>query len=228
MQPASLSATSVAVAAILGYLLGSVPFGYLAGKTRGVDIRKHGSGAIGATNTLRVFGAGLAIVVALLDVSKGLVAALLGRYVTGDPFWGVAIGGAAVITGHSWSIFLGFKGGKSVAASSGVLLFFMPALGAAAVVVFLVLVVATRYVSLGSMAGAAVAAVLGLFWPGLPLPYRLFLVYAAAIILYRHQSNLRRLLAGTESKFGQRVDPGSGTGAETGTSKGAKGGHQGD
>lgn len=242
MQPTGLSAANVLGAAILGYLLGAVPFGYLAGKTRGIDVRQHGSGVIGATNTLRVLGPAFALVVGLLDVSKGLVSALLGRHIAGDPAWGVAIGGAAAITGHSWSIFLGFGGGKSVAASTGVLLPFMPQLGVVALLVFVLLVTTTRYVSLGSIGGAVTASVLGLLWPGLPLPYRLFLLYAATLILYRHRANVRRLLAGTESRFGQRVDPRAGVGSGAGVAPASarrsagparpngssKGGNQGD
>ena len=224
-MPDGLAATNVIVAAVFGYLLGSVPFGYLAGKTRGVDIRRHGSGVIGATNTLRVLGPGFAIAVALLDASKGLLSAFVGRWLIGDPAWGATIGGAAAVAGHSWSIFLGFGGGKSVAASFGVVVFFMPQLALFAVIAFILLIVSTRYVSLGSLGGVIVAAVLGLVRPGLSLAYRFFLVYAAVLIIYRHQANIRRLLAGTESKFGQRVSSRS---SDKGGPPRAKGGSESD
>jgi glycerol-3-phosphate acyltransferase PlsY len=195
------------VAVLVGYVLGALPFGYLAGKLRGVDIRRLGSRGTGATNTLRVLGPAFAIAVAVLDVGKGVAAALLGPILAPTwGAWGAAGAGLAAVVGHSWSVFLGFGGGKGVATAAGVIMTLMPSVGFLAAPLFFVVVAASRYVSLGSITAAALVGILGIAWPApLPIAYRCFLVSAAAVVLLRHRSNLARLRAGTESRFGQRV-----------------------
>lgn len=148
------------VALILSYLLGSVSFSLLAGKLlKGIDIRQHGSGNAGATNTLRVLGKGPAIGVLALDVLKGIVAVWLGRWLGGDNVWIPILCGLLVIVGHNWPVYFGFKGGKGIATTIGVLatLAFWPALFAG---IFAILAIAvTRYVSLGSLIFTALTPV---------------------------------------------------------------------
>ncbi len=116
------------VSLILGYLIGAVPFGFIAGRLLGVDVRRHGSGNIGATNVLRVIGARAAVPVLLLDAGKGVVTVYLARRlaVDFDPAWAGMLAGLAAIAGHNWSVFLGFKGGKGVATSAGVAVMLIP------------------------------------------------------------------------------------------------------
>jgi len=195
------------------FLLGAVPFGYLAGRMRGIDLRAHGSGNIGATNTLRVLGTRMGIVVLLLDVGKGLLPLLAARRLDGAAAggandWVVVGAGLAAILGHTFSPFLGFKGGKGVATSLGVLIGLSPLVAGLVVSVFLLVVAATRYVSLGSILAAITQAVL--FWLPLfdghaaPLPFRLFGLLAAVFVVLKHQSNVERLRKGTEARFGEK------------------------
>ncbi len=185
-------------AAVLSYFVGSVPFGYMAGKLRGVDIRSQGSGNIGATNTLRLLGVPAGLAVLVLDVGKGVLAAHLGL-VVGGPWLGVLAGFLAVV-GHNWSVFLGFKGGKGVATSFGLALRLMPVPSLAALLAFAIVVGLTRLVSLGSMVGAGVilVAVLG---TSQPLPYILVAVLAVAFVFIRHRDNIARLRTGTENRL---------------------------
>lgn len=184
----------------LGYLLGSVPVGYLFGRLRGVDVRRHGSGATGATNVARTLGLGPALLTVVLDALKGSLAAYLGLQLGGA--WGYAAAGIAAVAGHSWPVWLGFRGGKSVATGAGVLLVLHPAAVGLAVLVAAAFIVPTRYVSLGSIAGTLALA----SWIAAtaPLPHKLTAVLAGAIVLWRHRSNVQRLLTGTERRFGDR------------------------
>ena len=204
------------------YLLGSVPFGLLIAKTRGVDPRKAGSGNIGATNVGRLLGGRFFAIVFALDLLKGLLpmlaaAAMLSGLGAPDHrpldylLW--LLVGFAAIWGHMFSIFLGFKGGKGVATSTGVVLGLFPyytAAGLVAVAVWLVLFKLTRYVSVASML-AAVAFVLAYLGIGLACRWQVFgrqwplLIFAClvtAMIIYKHRGNLARLRAGTENRFG--------------------------
>ena len=189
---------------LLAYLFGSIPAGVLMARTYGVDIRKVGSGNIGATNVLRTLGWGPALVVAFFDVFKGGIAVLLAR-ASGLEGWllgGVAL---AAILGHNYSLFLGFKGGKGVATSFGTLLFLDPVLSLWTLPVGVSVMLITRYVSAGSMAGSVAATVLALAL-GRP-PWEVATVFLmAALIFWTHRENLKRLWEGTERRLGERVE----------------------
>lgn len=206
---------------LASYLLGSLPIGYLAGRTlKGIDIREHGSGSTGATNVLRILGKGPGSVVLLLDISKGILAITLSRWAYSQGFWlsnpeiltpmsGLAwiivLSGLAAILGHSKSIWLGFAGGKSVAISLGVLLAMAWPVGLATFAIFGVVLAVSRIVSLSSITGAlAVSALMVLM--DQPLPYILFAIAGGLYVIWRHRINLQRLLAGTEPQLGQTQD----------------------
>jgi acyl-phosphate glycerol 3-phosphate acyltransferase len=195
-----LLASIVAVAA--SYLLGSVSFSILIARwVKGIDIRQHGSGNAGATNTLRVLGKGPAAAVFLLDVAKGIAAVLLGHWLGEGQIWVPILCGAAAITGHNWPVWFRFKGGKGIATTIGVMatLAFWPALiaGIAAIAAIAV----TRYVSLGSLIFAALMPVFILV---LSMPYELFWI-SLLICIYafvRHRTNIVKLIRGQENKLG--------------------------
>jgi 2-dehydropantoate 2-reductase len=185
---------------VLSYLIGSVPTGLvLVRLLRGEDIRKYGSGNIGTVNVFRVAGTPTAVAVLAVDVLKGLAPVLLAVRLGAGP-WVVMACGLAAIVGHNWSVFLGFRGGKGIATSFGVLagLSLVAALVAAAV--WIVVVAITRYSSLGSLLGV-LSVPLVLWRIGAPQAYVAFGVIAAAFAIYRHRSNIRRLVAGTELRI---------------------------
>lgn len=189
---------------VLAFFCGAVPFGFLAGRRKGIDLREHGSKNIGATNTLRVLGKKAGITVLILDAVKGLLPVLAATYwlPLSDP-WRVGVGLSAVL-GHIYSPFVRFKGGKGVATTLGVLIGLHPLVALLSFAAFFVTVWLTRYVSLGSIIGAVAQAVL--FW-GLPhegyaLP--LFGTLVAVFVIARHRANIGRLRAGTESKWGEK------------------------
>lgn len=184
----------------LAYLLGSVPFGFLAAKMAGLDITKQGSGNTGATNVLRTLGPKYAIPVLVLDMAKGAVSAYAGLRLTGLGTLGALLVGAAAVAGHNWSVFLRFRGGKGVASSAGVILVAFPLLLLAALGVFVLIVAVTRYVSLGSLLGAWTAVALS-FTSGYDLTAQIPVTLLAAAITYQHRANIKRLLTGTELKI---------------------------
>ncbi|HXW05291.1 MAG TPA: glycerol-3-phosphate 1-O-acyltransferase PlsY [Vicinamibacterales bacterium] len=190
------------LAVLLGYLAGSVPFAYLLARRAGIDVRLQGSGNVGAANVLRTTGLGRALAVMALDVGKGVAAVVLAQSTTG----GAALAGTAAVVGHVYPIWLRFHGGKGVAVAAGVFAVLTPVATALAAALFVITVWATRYISLGSVAASVVlpptawltgapGAVVGAAW------------VAAALILFRHRANLRRLQAGTERRFRERVRP---------------------
>jgi len=192
-----------AVAIVAAYLIGAVPIGYLVGRAFGVaDIRRHGSGTIGATNVLRTVGRLPALLTLGGDIAKGYGAVALGAWLVDDLGATAACAVAAVI-GNCWSVFLGFRGGKGVATGLGALLWLVPLAVWPAAVVWLGITVAFRYVSLGSIL-AAVCVAAGAALLGYPAPSALAAVGVAAIIVARHHGNIARLLAGHEPKVGQR------------------------
>ncbi|MCL1469165.1 glycerol-3-phosphate 1-O-acyltransferase PlsY [Argonema antarcticum] len=208
---------SVNIALLLvAYLLGSFPTGYLAARIlKGIDIRDQGSGSIGATNVLRTLGKGPAIVVLLVDAAKGAAAIALAHFayiISGNLSsneglslpWLVALAGLAAIIGHSWPIWLNFKGGKSVATSLGILLAMSWQVGLGTLGVFAVVMAISRIVSLSSIVGAIAVSAL-MFGFGEPLPYLLFAIAAGIYVIWRHRANIERLLAGTEPKIGQKL-----------------------
>lgn len=187
------------------YLIGSVSFGILAGKLKGIDIRKHGSGNTGVTNVLRTLGKGPAAVVLVGDVFKGVLAVWIGLQL-GGLLYGMAAG-FFVEVGHMYPLYHGFKGGKGAATGFGMMLMLAPDVMAMGIAVFILTIILTRYVSLGSILGA-VACVILVFTLGKPLPLQLFVLMMACFVIYQHRANINRLFKGQESKvsFGSKSD----------------------
>ncbi|MGW9526865.1 glycerol-3-phosphate 1-O-acyltransferase PlsY [Paenibacillus terrae] len=191
------------VAIVLSYLLGSVSFSLLYGKLKGIDIRQHGSGNAGATNTLRVLGKGPAILVLLLDILKGIVAVLIGHWLGGNSSWLPGLCGIAAIAGHNWPVYFHFRGGKGIATAIGVLvsIAIIPALYAG--IIAILAIVMTRYVSLGSLIFVIltpwILLVLGYEWP---------FFWTALVIcvfsVWRHRTNIAKLVRGKENKLGSK------------------------
>jgi len=193
------------IPAILGaYLIGAVPIGWLVARAFGVsDIRRHGSGNIGATNVLRTLGRLPAIVTLLGDVAKGYAAVALAAYLAWPDPRPIAAATVAAVVGNCWSVFLGFRGGKGGATGLGALLRLVPWATLAALPVFVAIVATTRYVSLGTLLGA-LCVPLGAALLGYPIPYVLAALAGALIVVGRHHANIGRLWAGTESRLGQK------------------------
>jgi acyl phosphate:glycerol-3-phosphate acyltransferase len=202
------------LAAVVGYLLGAIPIGLIVGRLVGrVDLRDHGSRRTGTTNALRVLGPVPAAVVLLLDIGKGAAAVLAGAWLAGGSSveLAAAVGGAAAIVGHTWSVFIGFGGGRGVATAGGALLAMTPLTIAVVLPIMLALVWATRYVSLASIAGAVLAPIVtgSLALAGLASREAVGLAVAAALlIVVRHADNIDRLRRGTERRLGQREPTG--------------------
>lgn len=191
------------------YLIGSIPFGYVLSKLyKHVDIRRHGSGNIGATNVLRLLGWRAALPVLLLDAGKGTAAVLLARALSDETVF-VLAAAFAVLMGHCFPLFLKFKGGKGAATGIGLLIPLSGYVCASAVLLAIVVIALTRYVSLGSLIGAFSVPFLFLLFRFEPL-YIIFGAAMALLVILRHHENIRRLLGGTESKFGRKVDPAGG------------------
>ncbi len=194
----------VGLALFASYLLGAIPTSYLAGRLfRGIDLRQHGSGNLGATNLYRTLGGRFAVPVGLFDMAKGAVPVMfIGPLVSDSQY--VAIGcGLMAVLGHVFSVFVGFRGGKGVATASGVMLGLTPWAVLVALLVWLLVVRLTGYVSLGSMAGAIVLPIAA--WMLHPAERNLIWIQllVAAGIVWLHRANIGRLLAGTENRFGR-------------------------
>jgi glycerol-3-phosphate acyltransferase PlsY len=190
------------LAILIAYLLGAIPFGYLLTKfTTGKDVRSEGSGNIGATNVLRAAGRGAAMATLVLDMAKGFAAVWIAGMLTDQsPGW-MADAALAVMVGHAFPIFLGFKGGKAVATFVGAFLYLTPVPMLAALIVFVITVAVTGYISAGSILAAATFP-LGVWLILHPTPNELIAaVIAAGIVVYRHQENIERIRAGKESVF---------------------------
>ena len=184
---------------VIGYLLGSIPFGFLIVRvSAGADIRRQGSGNIGATNVFRKSRwAGVGTL--LLDGGKGYLAVLIARWMGGDPAW-QAIAALAAILGHVFTVWLRFKGGKGVATGCGAYLAICPAAVVTTLVVFVLTVAVTRYISLASILATG-AFPLWAYLYGEPVSVLLWGALGASVIILKHHQNIRRLFAGTESKF---------------------------
>jgi len=184
----------------VAYLVGGIPFGYLLVRWKtGEDVRSKGSGNIGATNVLRTTGRAVGFATLALDIGKGIFAVWLADKLTnGEPLW-MSLAALAVMGGHAYPVFLKFEGGKAVASFVGAFLYLTPLPMAAVLVLFVVVVAATKHISLGSIvaAGALPLAVWLIEHP--PGPVLLASLVAGAFIVYRHQANIERLRAGTES-----------------------------
>jgi glycerol-3-phosphate acyltransferase PlsY len=191
------------LAVAFGYLVGSIPFAFLLARRRGVDLRRAGSGNVGAANVLRTSGVPHAIAAMCLDAAKGAVAVLVAQRLTNGPATPVAAGMAAVI-GHIYPPWLRFRGGKGVATAAGVFLVLAPVAVAIASAVFALAVSVTRYISVGSLASAITLAVVASA-PDPAAPVAVGAIITALIILHRHRTNLARLVAGTERRVGERL-----------------------
>ena len=185
---------------LLGYVFGSIPCGlWLVQAFHGIDIRNYGSGNIGTTNVFRTVGQKTAAVVLVGDMLKGIMALYIISKFTADPTI-VAITALGALLGHNYSLFLGFKGGKGVATGLGLFLYMLPWGAVAAFSVWAVIVLITRYVSLGSIVAAIVAAATG-WYLQYPVPYAVFGTLAGFFVIIRHKDNIKRLIEGTESKI---------------------------
>lgn len=184
---------------MIAYLLGAIPFAYLAGSYKGIDVRKHGSGNMGTTNAFRLLGAKMGILVLLGDALKGSLAAFLGEMFFGP--WGGIAAGLLAMAGHSWNPFFGFKpSGKGVASGFGIIIVLMPIESLIAIILFILVVFFTRYVSMGSVVGALSVGIL-VFVLKEPLAYKVFGVVAVSVVILRHRTNMLRVINGTENRF---------------------------
>ena len=186
-----------------GYILGSVPTGIIAGRAYGVDVRRSGSGNIGMANVLRTAGKGAAVITMVGDMLKGFVPVLLARFLTTND-WVVAAVALAAVVGHCWPIFLGFKGGKGVATGAGTSIALAPVVGLALFAFWWIVVLVSRYTSLGAIA-VMISSPFVFLLTGQPLPYVVYTVVGGALVLYRHRENARALLNGTERKIGEKA-----------------------
>jgi glycerol-3-phosphate acyltransferase PlsY len=194
--------------ALGAFLLGSIPTGYLVARAKGVDIRKHGSGNIGATNVFRTVGKPLGVFVFFVDALKGFAAVWLAGRFGGGSEWAGIIAAVAVIAGHNYTPWLGFKGGKGIATSAGVLLALMPWAVLAIALVWVAVFTVSRYVSLASIcAAAALPVAAAALWYARCEgngPLLGFSVLISALAIWRHRTNIQRLRAGTESRFDRK------------------------
>ena len=205
------------IVAVAAYLLGSIPTGFLVAKAKGIDIRKTGSGNIGATNAMRVLGKPAGIFVLLMDAIKGYAAVLVlpllvvnlldaTRTTDGELFNACVIAGIFAVLGHNYTCWLRFKGGKGIATTAGVYLALAPWAVLVGLIVFILAVLVTKYVSVGSIAAAIALPVT--VWIMTPQNLFLGIVSTAlgALAIHKHKSNIQRLMAGTENKLGKKKE----------------------
>lgn len=192
------------IAGIMSYLIGSVSSAHLiCRKYYGLDILKYGSGNPGTTNVLRVVGKKAAAIVYVADFMKGFLVALIAKLIGGDTLG--LFCGLFVIIGHDWSLFLNFNGGKGIATSMGVAFALAPKAALFSTAVGIIAIALTRYVSLGSILGSGSFPVI-LLLLRYPAIYVIYGIIMAAIAIYRHSSNIERLLAGKEHKLGEKIE----------------------
>ena len=204
---------SYIITALAAYLLGSIPTGYLVAKAKGIDIRRFGSGNIGATNVFRILGKKAGIFVLLVDAAKGFCACWVGVWIANSHFPPDSLGGRreifaiisgiAAILGHNYTCFLKFKGGKGIATTAGVLIALAPVAFLIVLAIFLLVVFTTRYVSLGAVAAAFCLPFAVWISRGSPMMIGI-MTALGALAVYKHKANIRRLLNGTENRFGQK------------------------
>ncbi len=190
------------IAVVAAYLLGAIPFGFLLVRLKsGKDVRKEGSGNIGATNVLRTTGRALGVLTLLLDIAKGYAAVWLAAWLTNDSAVWTSLAAVIVMMGHAYPIFLGYKGGKAVASCVGAFLYLTPLPMLAVALVFVVTVAVTKYISAGSILAAATFpfGVWLILHP--PIPVFLASLIAGAFIVWRHSANIARIRAGNENVF---------------------------
>jgi len=195
----------IALIITICYVLGSIPFGYIVGKLfKKIDIREFGSGNIGATNAFRILGPSLASLVVMGDIGKGIFSIYLVKYLNIDSSLILAIAGLAVICGHDWSLFLGFKGGKGIATTFGVVFSFNPTISILALVVGGVVVITTRYISLASICAIISIFVFTILFKQ-PYEYIIFSAIILILGIFKHKDNIERLKSKKESKIGEKV-----------------------
>ena len=185
---------------IIGYLIGSIPFGVIAGKLKKIDIRKIGSGNIGATNIYRTLGTAPAMAVFILDLLKGAFAVYIAQAMVPVSPAIIVVSGIAAIIGHMYPVYIGFKGGKGSATGLGVLLGITPDLFIIAMIYVAFAIAITRYVSVTSISGVLLLAVL-MFTFHKPVEYSIAAIIVAILVIYKHAPNIKRLLSGTEPKL---------------------------
>ncbi|KGG79759.1 hypothetical protein Y919_10105 [Caloranaerobacter azorensis H53214] len=190
---------------LLSYLIGNINAAYLIGRIlENKDIRNYGSGNAGATNALRVFGAKIAAVTFLFDLLKAVIAVILGKMILGET--GMFLAGISVIVGHNWPALLNFRGGKGIASTIGVMLIINYKITLICLAIGLIIVIKSRYVSLGSVITMALLPIIGLFFNRpFNLDFLIFTLILSVMAIYRHKGNISRLLKGQERKIGQRV-----------------------
>ncbi|WP_205544187.1 glycerol-3-phosphate 1-O-acyltransferase PlsY [Rubrobacter indicoceani] len=191
---------------LAGYLLGAIPSGIVVGRAYGVDVRSVGSGNIGTANVLRAAGKGAAALTMVGDMLKGLVPVLLARLLT-DNEWLVAAVALAAVIGHCWPVFLGFKGGKGVATGAGTALGLAPLVGLLMFALWWAVALITKYTSLSALVVMLVSPLIFILF-GQPWPYVLYAVLGGAAVIWRHRTNVRALMAGTERKVGEKKSSG--------------------
>jgi glycerol-3-phosphate acyltransferase PlsY len=193
---------NILVAVILAYFLGAIPFGYLLVRwTTGRDVRSAGSGNIGATNVLRTTGRAAGVATLILDVAKGYLAVWLASCLTEGSVLGMSAAALAVMAGHAYPVFLKFKGGRAMASCVGAFLCLTPLALAATLVVFVVIVAATRYISLGSVLAAGSLPLAVWLISHAPTPALIAALVAGGFVIWRHKPNIQRLRAGQEHVF---------------------------
>ena len=195
-----------AVFMVIGYLLGTIPTGYLVARMRGVDIQKVGSGNIGATNVLRAVGPGPAVLVALFDPLKGILAVLFPILMSAGP-WTIALAAFATVLGNNFNIFLRLRGGKGVATSLGVFIPIDPLVTLLAALLGIFTMAVGRFVSLGSLVGVLSVPLMLLASLNVAPPFLYLAIVLNALIMFRHRDNIRRLAAGTERRLGEKATP---------------------
>ena len=195
----------IALIIISCYLLGSIPFGYIVGKLfKKVDIREYGSGNIGASNALRILGPSLASFVVIGDIGKGIFSIYLAQHFNIDNLLILTITGLAVICGHDWSLFLGFKGGKGIATTIGVVFAFNPIIALLAVTVWVIVIIITRYTSLSSIFALISIFVFTILFKQ-PYEYIAFGAIILVLGIFKHKENIERLKSKKERKIGEKI-----------------------
>jgi len=195
----------IALIIISCYLLGSIPFGYIVGKLfKKIDVREFGSGNIGATNVLRILGTPLASLVAIGDIGKGIFSIYLVQYLYIDNLLILSIAGLAVICGHDWSLFLGFKGGKGIATTFGVVFALNPTISILALIIWGVVLITTRYVSLSSIFAVISMFIFSILFKE-PYEYIIFSAIVMILGIFKHKENIERLKSKKEKKIGEKI-----------------------
>jgi glycerol-3-phosphate acyltransferase PlsY len=191
---------------LISYILGSIPFGYIVSKlVKKIDIRDYGSGNIGATNTLRILGPFMALIVLIGDIGKGYLSIYLTHFISHDNLFILTVAGLAVICGHDWSLFLKFKGGKGVATTFGVILALNPMISILAAIVWVIVIITTKYASLSSIS-ALISIVIFTILFKQPYEYIIFSIIILILTIVRHKENIKRLKFGNERKINEKIN----------------------